>query len=147
MDATDRILLNCLSQDAKASLKTLAHACHLSSAAVHLRLKKFEEQGLLTGSHSRFNLDRLGYQTQSFIGVYFDRANLYQKVSKALAAIDEVVECYYTTGHFSLLVKVVCQDNAHLTKVLSRQIQPIDGVARTETFICLEESFVRPVKF
>lgn len=147
MDATDQIILNILSTNAKASLKTLADACHLSTAAVHLRLKKLEDQAVLTGSRSEINLHQLGYQTQSFIGIYFDRANMYQPVKKALLAIDEVVECYYTTGNFSLLVKVICRDNQHLTEVLSGKLQRIDGVARTETFICLEQSFSRAVKF
>lgn len=147
MDNIDRILLNNLSSNAKASLKLLADACNLSTAAVHLRLKKLEDSGVITGSRSEINLHKLGYQTQSFIGVYFDRANMYQPVSKALWEIIEVVECSYTTGNFSLLVKVVCRDNQHLTEVLSRKIQSIDGVARTETFICLEQTFSRPVKF
>lgn len=146
IDVTDRKILNLLSKDAKASLKQIGDACHLSSAGVHLRLKKLEEQGIITGSKYTLDHGKIGYQTQSFIGVYFDRANIYRKVSKALFAIPEVVECSYTTGNFSLLIKVLCKDNKHLTEILSDQIQTIEGIARTETFICLEQTFQREIE-
>lgn len=146
LDNTDRKILNFLSKDARASLKQIGDACHLSSAGIHLRLKKLEEQGIITGS--RFTIDhfKIGYQTQSFIGIYFDRANIYRKVSHALLAIPEVIECSYTTGNFSLLIKVMCRDNKHLTEILSNQIQTIEGIARTETFICLEQTFQREIE-
>ncbi|MBZ9650756.1 Lrp/AsnC family transcriptional regulator [Psychroflexus montanilacus] len=147
IDETDRKILNILSTDAKASLKYLGNVCHMSPTAVHLRLKKLEEQKIITGSKSMIDTYQLGYQTQSFIGIYFNKANIYRTVSKALLEINEVVECNYTTGNFSLLVKVVCRDNKHLTEVLSNKIQTIDGVARTETFICLEQTFTREIEF
>lgn len=146
IDATDRKILNVLSKDAKASLKQIGDACHLSTAGVHLRLKKLEESGIITGSKYTLDHFKMGYQTQSFIGVYFDRANIYRKVSKALFEIPEVVECSYTTGNFSLLIKVLCRDNKHLTEILSNQIQTIEGIARTETFICLEQTFQREIE-
>jgi len=147
IDQTDRKILNILSKDAKASLKWIGNECNMSPTAVHLRLKKLEEQKIITGSKSVIDTYQLGYQTQSFIGIYFNKANIYKTVSKSLIEIEEVVECNYTTGNFSLLVKVICRDNKHLTEVLSNKIQTIDGVARTETFICLEQTFTREIEF
>ena len=147
IDQTDRKILNILSKDAKASLKWIGNECNMSPTAVHLRLKKLEDQKVITGSKSVIDTYQLGYQTQSFIGIYFNKANIYKKVSQSLLEIEEVVECNYTTGNFSLLVKVICRDNKHLTEVLSNKIQTIDGVARTETFICLEQTFTREIEF
>jgi len=147
IDQTDRKILNILSKDAKASLKWIGNECNMSPTAVHLRLKKLEEQKIITGSKSVIDTYQLGYQTQSFIGIYFNKANIYKTVSKSLLEIEEVVECNYTTGNFSLLVKVICRDNKHLTEVLSNKIQTIDGVARTETSICLEQTFTREIEF
>ena len=147
IDDTDRKILNILSKDAKASLKWIGNECNMSPTAVHLRLRKLEEQKIITGSKSVIDTYQLGYQTQSFIGIYFNKANIYKSVSQALLQIEEVVECNYTTGNFSLLVKVICRDNKHLTNVLSNKIQIIDGVARTETFICLEQTFTREIEF
>ncbi|PKG42079.1 Lrp/AsnC family transcriptional regulator [Psychroflexus sp. MES1-P1E] len=147
LDVTDKKILNILSKDARAPLKQIGNECNMSPTAVHLRVKKLEEQKIITGSKSIIDTYLLGYQTQSFIGIYFNKANIYRKVSQALYEIDEVVECNYTTGNFSLLVKVICKDNKHLTEVLSNKIQTIDGVARTETFICLEQTFTREIEF
>ena len=147
IDATDRKILNILSKDAKTSLKWIGNSWIRKPTAVHLRLKKLEDLKIITGSKSVIDTYQLGYQTQSFIGIYFNKANIYKSVSQALLEIEEVVECNYTTGNFSLLVKVVCRDNKHLTEVLSNKIQTIDGVARTETFICLEQTFTREIEF
>lgn len=146
LDKTDRRILNLLSQDARISLKEIGNKCHLSSAGVHLRLKKLEDNGIITGSKCIIDTSKVGYQTQSFIGIYFDRANMYKKVSDQLREIPEVIECSYTTGNFSLLIKVLCRDNRHLTEILSNKIQVIEGIARTETFICLEQTFQREIQ-
>lgn len=147
LDKIDRKILTILSRDARTSLKEIGNQCHLSSAGVHLRLKKLEEQKIIIGSRCIIDTSKIGYQTQSFIGIYFDRANMYRKVSDLLKEIPEVVECSYTTGNFSLLIKVMCRDNRHLTEILSNKIQTIEGIARTETFICLEQTFQREIQF
>ena len=54
--------------------------------------------------------------------------------------IPEILECHYTTGNWSVLIKIICKNNAHLMNLLNKQIQSIDGVSRTETMISLEES-------
>ncbi len=73
------------------------------------------------------------------------RNDLYDKVVKELRKIDEVFSCNYTTGNYSLFLKIVCRDTQHLREVLHDRIQKIEGISRTETFISLEESFNRPV--
>ena len=57
--------------------------------------------------------------------------------------ISEIIECHYTTGNWSVLIKVICKDNEHLMSLLNNQIQSINGVSRTETFISLEQQIDR----
>lgn len=64
----------------------------------------------------------------------------------ALKAIPEIVDCHYTTGAYSMFVKIVCKDTEHLKNILHDFIQPIEGIERTETFISLEESINRPIQ-
>lgn len=142
-DDTDKKIIRILGNNAKASLQEVAQECHLSPAAIHLRIKKLEEQKVILGARLIIDPAKLGYQTMAFIGVYFERAGLYRSVKTELIKILEVVECSYTTGNYSLLLKLYCRDNYHLMDILSNQIQNIPGIARTETFICLENSFER----
>lgn len=145
IDETDKVILNCLMRDARMPLKEIAEACSLSAAAVHQRIRKMEEVGVITGSKLIVNPELLGYQTMSYIGIFLEKAGQYQEVKEALAFIPEVVECSYTTGDYSLLIKVYCTDNRHLMRLLSEQIQTMPGVSRTDTLICLEHSFERPL--
>jgi Lrp/AsnC family transcriptional regulator for asnA, asnC and gidA len=82
----------------------------------------------------------------AFIGVYLIRSDQYDKVVKELRKIHEVVSCHYTTGNYSLFLKIVCRDTQHLREVLHDKLQKIEGINRTETLISLDESFDRPLK-
>ena len=57
--------------------------------------------------------------------------------------ISEIIECHYTTGNWSVLIKVICKDNEHLMSLLNSRIQSINGVSRTETFISLKQQIDR----
>ena len=70
---------------------------------------------------------------------------MYRQIVPELEKIPEVVECHYTTGPYSMLIKLYARDNAHLMEVLHERIQHIDGVVSTETLISLDESFCREV--
>ena len=59
--------------------------------------------------------------------------------------IPEIIECHYTTGNWSIFIKLMCKDNEHLMNILNNKVQPIDGVSRTETFISLEQQIGRQV--
>ena len=70
---------------------------------------------------------------------------MYREVVRELEKIPEVVECHYTTGPYSMLIKVYAQDNQHLMELLNDQIQHIPGVSGTETLISLEQSMNRQI--
>ena len=83
------------------------------------------------------------YPSCAYLGVYLERASEYEKVIFQLKRIPEVIECHYTTGKYSLFLKIIAQDNDHLMRLLTTNIQSISGVSRTETFISLDESIMR----
>lgn len=145
IDETDKKILSILGNNARASLQEIAHHCHLSAAAIHLRVEKLEEQKVIIGSKLLLDPIKLGYQTMAFIGVFFEKAGLYKSVKRELEQVPEIIECSFTTGNYSLLLKIYCRDNHHLMDVLSNKIQVIPGIARTETFICLDHSFERMI--
>ena len=115
-------------------------------AAVHQRLKKLENSGLITSSQIVLNPKILGYKTTAFIGIYLDKAMRNPEAVKQLEKIPEVIECHYTTGNWSVLIKILCEDNEHLMSLLNQRIQPIEGVSRTETFISLNQQIKRQIQ-
>lgn len=145
IDELDKKILNILAKDARTSLSDIAKECDVSSAAIHQRFKKLEETKVILGSRLIVDPKLLGINTMAFVGVFFEKAGYYKKVLKQLEKIPQIVECSFTTGNYSLLLKICCKDNQHLMDVLSNSIQNIDGIARTETFICLENPIDRSV--
>jgi Lrp/AsnC family transcriptional regulator for asnA, asnC and gidA len=91
------------------------------------------------------NTKKLGYSTMAYIGVYLDKAMNNPSAVRALQEIPEVLECHYTTGNWSILIKVLCKNNEHLMQILNNHIQRIEGISRTETFISLNQQIDRQI--
>lgn len=145
MDATDRKIINILASNARLSLQKVAAECDISSTAVHQRIKKLEESNIIQGTNLVMNHQALGLRTMAFIGVFLNTADLAGEIVEAFKNIPEIVECSFTTGTYSLFLKIYCEDNQHLTEVLSDKIQALPGISRTETFIVLKHPIDRQV--
>ncbi|GGG36698.1 transcriptional regulator [Croceivirga lutea] len=146
IDGIDKKILRYLMDDARKPILEIARNIGISGAAIHQRLRKLESSGLIAGSKFVVNPRVLGYSTMAYIGIYLDRAMSNPKAVKALEKIPEVLECHYTTGNWSILIKVLCKDNEHLMHVLNKKIQQIEGVSRTETFISLNQQIDRQIE-
>ncbi|MEX0273841.1 MAG: Lrp/AsnC ligand binding domain-containing protein [Flavobacteriaceae bacterium] len=145
IDGIDKKILRFLMADARTPILEISRNIGISGAAIHQRLRKLEASGLLAGSKFMVDPKVLGYTTLAFIGIYLDKAMSNPAAVKQLEKIPEVLECHYTTGHWSILIKVLCKDNEHLMQVLNRQIQQINGISRTETFISLNQQINRQI--
>jgi Lrp/AsnC family transcriptional regulator, regulator for asnA, asnC and gidA len=147
IDGIDKEILSNLMSDARKPILQIANKIGISGAAIHQRLKKLEDAGVISGSKFIINNKVLGYKTMAFIGIFLDKASSNAEAVKELKKIPEVLECHYTTGNWSILIKIICHDNEHLMQLLNKKIQPIDGVSRTETFISLEQQIERQIQF
>ena len=145
IDGIDKRILKFLMEDARTPILEIARNIGISGAAIHQRLRKLESSGLMSGSKFIINPKMLGYTTMAYIGIFLDKAMSNPKAVRALKEIPEVLECHYTTGNWSILIKVLCRDNEHLMQLLNKNIQQIEGVSRTETFISLDQQIDRQI--
>lgn len=146
IDGIDKKILRYLMEDARTPILEIARKIGISGAAIHQRLRKLERSGLLSGSKFIINPKALGYSTMAYVGIYLDKAMSNPIAVKQLEKIPEVLECHYTTGNWSILIKVLCRDNEHLMHLLNKKIQQIEGVSRTETFISLDQQIDRQIQ-
>ncbi len=146
IDGIDKIILRQLMQDARKPILEIARKVGISGAAIHQRLRKLEKSGLLAGSKFIVDPKVLGYRTMAFVGIYLERAANNARAVRQLEDIPEVIECHYTTGNWSVLIKILCKNNEDLMNLLNKKIQAIDGVSRTETFISLDQQIDRQIK-
>ena len=145
IDGIDKIILKKLIDDARTPILSIAREVGISGAAIHQRLRKLEASGLIAGSKFVLNPKVLGYKTLAFVGIFLDAASKNSAAIKRLKEIPEVIESHYTTGNYAIFIKIRCRDNEHLMNVLNVEIQNIKGVARTETFISLDQHIDRQI--
>ncbi len=143
IDNTDLKILEILRDDAKKPYTEVARRVNVSQGTVHVRMTKLEEAGIVEKTTLKLNYAKLGYDITAFIGIFLEKSALYDKVVAKLKEIEEITSIHYTTGNYSMFVKIHCRDTNHLKEVLHDKMQQVDGIERTETMISLEESLDR----
>lgn len=144
-DLLDRKILKIITVDARRSFKEIAAHCGVSRAAIHQRVVRMVEKGTITGSGYQVSPKYLGFGTCTYIGIKLERGSMYNDAVGQLVNIPEIVECHFTTGPYTMLVKLYSRDNEHLKDLLNNKIQQIPGVTSTETMISLEQSIARTI--
>ena len=145
IDKLDKKILSILSQNARMPFKDVAIECGVSRAAIHQRVQRLQEEGVITGSGFDVNPKSLGYSTCTYVGITLERGNMYKKVVEKVVQIPEIVECHFTTGPYTMLIKLFARDNEQLMDLLNNKLQGIPGVVSTETLISLEQSLKREI--
>ena len=145
IDRIDQIILRCLIKNARMPYLEIARECGVSGAAIHQRIKKLEDKGIITGSRLLVRPEALDLNICAFVAVSLTQASDYKDVIDELEKIPEVVECHFVTGEFSLLVKLYCVNNDHLMKLILKTIQGIHNVSKTVTYISLDQAIDRQV--
>ena len=145
IDSLDRKILKIIMRNARIPSKDVAMECGVSRAAIHQRIQRLTELDVITGSGYTVNPKVLGYSTCTYIGVTLERGAMYRDVVPEFEKIPEIVECHFTTGPYTMLIKLYARDNEHLMDLLNNHIQMIPGVVGTETLISLDKSIDRQI--
>ena len=133
IDNLDKKILSILSKNARIPFKDVAAECGVSRAAIHQRVQHLINGGVITGSGFDVNPKSIGYSTCTYVGLNLERGSMYKDVVKQLKEIPEIVECHFTTGSYTMLLKVYARDNEQLMDLLNNKMQMIPGVVSTET--------------
>lgn len=145
IDSLDRQILEIISQNARIPFKDVAAECGVSRAAIHQRVQRLIDLGVIIGSGYHVNPKSLGYRTCTYVGIKLEKGSMYKNVVAELKKIPEIVECHFTTGPYTMLTKLYSRDNEHLMDLLNSKIQEIPGVTATETLISLEQSIKKEI--
>lgn len=145
IDNLDKKILNIIMQNARIPSKDVAVQCGVSRAAIHQRIQRLIDMNVITGSGYQVDPHKLGFNTCTYVGVKLEKGSLYREAAAELCKITEVVECHFTTGPYSMLIKVYATDNGHLMQLLNDRIQQVPGVTETETLISLEQTLNRHI--
>ena len=145
IDNLDRHILKMVMHNARIPSKDVAVECGVSRAAIHQRIQRMIDLNVITGSGYSVDPHVLGFSTCTYIGVTLERGAMYRDAVPEFEKIPEIVECHFTTGPYTLLLKLYARDNEHLMDLLNNKIQMIPGVVGTETLISLDNSISREI--
>ncbi|MCG8572619.1 MAG: Lrp/AsnC ligand binding domain-containing protein [Spirochaetes bacterium] len=145
MDHLEKQILKELQDNGRRHFQELARDLDVSGGTIHVRYAKLKEMGVIKGSKVIIAPETLGYDVCAFIGINLKSADVYQIVLDKLREIPEVIEAHYTTGGYSIFIKVYAHTTQGLYELLVQKIQSIDGVLSTESFISLEMPIDRDI--
>ena len=145
LDAIDRKILKYLIKNARMPFLEIARECGISGAAIHQRIRKLDEAGIILGSRLIVDPKVMGFDGCAYISIMLKDPQLQARTVEELKKVDEIVECHYITGKGNILVKLYCVDNEHLMHTIFDGILRIQGISTTETNISLQEVFQREV--
>jgi Lrp/AsnC family transcriptional regulator for asnA, asnC and gidA len=142
LDQLDKKILRLIAEDARVPFLEVARACNVSGAAIHQRIQKLNNLGVLKGSQFIVDPEKIGYETCAYIGLYLKNPEKFDHVMEELKKIPEVVECHYTTGGFDMFIKIYALNNHHLLNIIHDKLQPL-GLSRSETIISFNAAIDR----
>lgn len=142
MDSLDKKILKLIAEDARIPFLEVARSCNVSGAAIHQRIQKLNNLGVLKGSQFIIDPEKIGYETCAYIGLNLKNPESFDDVVNELKKIPEVVECHYTTGDYDMFIKIYALNNHHLLNIIHDKLQPL-GLSRSETIISFNSAFDR----
>ena len=142
LDKLDKQILRLIAGDARIPFLEVARACNVSGAAIHQRIQKLTQCGILKGSQFVIDPEKIGYETCAYIGLNLKNPENFDLVVEELKKIPEVVECHYTTGDFDMFIKIYALNNHHLLNIIHDNLLPL-GLSRSETIISFNSAIDR----
>lgn len=146
LDAVDAGILTALSVDSRRSYAEVAGEVGLSTAAVHERVRKMIERGVIERFALRVDPERVGLRFTAFVAIRNDGGAHCRDIAPRLRELPEVLELHSVAGEHDFLAKVRTTHARALEDVLY-QIKAIPGVARTTSTVVLNTEFEeRPLR-
>lgn len=140
MDEYDRKILSALSVEGRISMTALGARVGLSKTPVTARVKRLEEDGVITGYRATLSASKLGVEHIAFLEVKLSdtREKALDAFNQAVRAIPEVEACHMIAGGFDYLIKVRTSDIFAYRQVLGEQLSRLPNVASTSTYISMQ---------
>ncbi len=144
LDKLDKKILCLIAEDARIPFLEVARECKVSGAAIHQRIQKLTNLGVLKGSQFVIDPEKIGFETCAYMGLNLKNPENFDEVVEALKKIPEIVECHYTTGEYDLFIKVYAHNNHHLLTIIHDKLQVL-GLSRTVSLISYNAVIDRPL--
>lgn len=140
MDGFDRAILETLATDGRISITDLAQRIGLSKSPTQARLRKLEQDGVITGYRATLDPVRLGLDHVAFVEVKLTdtREAALRAFNAGVLSVPEIEQAHMIASNFDYLLKVRTADMAAYRAVLGEKISALPYVASTSTYVAME---------
>lgn len=143
LDGIDWSILKALEKNARKPLSSIAENLGVSNTMVHQRYHRLLESGVLKKTTIEIDEQSLGFEWSTFTGIILKEDSDSAAVVEALKKIEEVTECYYITGTYTLYLRIVAKSSRHMREILYEKIDLIPGILKTESLVNFGTAFKR----
>jgi len=144
VEETDRLILTLLADDGRMSYTDLGKATGLSTSAVHQRVKRLEQRGLIKGYGATIDHERVGLPLTAFISIRPIDPSQPDDSPDRLSTVPEIESCWSVAGDESYILKVRVPTPGHLEDLLAR-IRSVANVSTRTTIVLSTPYENRPV--
>ncbi|HEY5524710.1 MAG TPA: Lrp/AsnC family transcriptional regulator [Clostridium sp.] len=137
MDKMDYKILKCLKSNARNKASAISKEIHLSVSAVLERIHKMEKSNVIKSYTIIVDQKKLENDVTALMEVSLEHPKFYEAFSIAIKGNANIVSCYYLTGDFDFMLKIICQSSDDLERI-HREIKSLEGVATTKTHFVLK---------
>lgn len=139
LDDIDRRMVAAPVDDGRLSMRALAEQVHISRAGAYSRLDRLTQTGVVTGFTATVDPARAGLQTAAYVALTIAQ-DAWREISTHLSAVRYVEHIALLAAEFDVLVLVRCPDNTTLRGVVLEEIQAIEGVRSTRTWLVFADA-------
>ena len=137
MDNIDYKILGCLKKNSRLTASSISEEINLSVSAVIERIRKMESSGVIKGYTIEVDQKKLGNEMVAIMEVRLKHPKYYDEFAQLIQTNDSIVACFYMTGDFDFILKIVTDSAAGLDEVY-RFVKGYEGVSATETHFVLK---------
>jgi Lrp/AsnC family transcriptional regulator, leucine-responsive regulatory protein len=139
LDAIDLKILRLLVADGRMSIQALADSAGMSPTPVARRLKRMEQNDIITGYTAMINEAALGFSMSVFVSVKLDKQidTALENFERAVRDFPEIVDCWLMTGNRDYLMRISTKDLIDFENFLVGKLTKVNGVASIESSIPL----------
>ncbi|EHH1171928.1 Lrp/AsnC family transcriptional regulator [Vibrio parahaemolyticus] len=140
MDTIDRQLLHLIQKDATLTTAELADQVGLSASPCARRLKRLEQEGVISGYRAMISRGAVGIAMTVFVEVSLNnhQASSIDEFETAIVDMDEVISCHVVSGAYDYLLEVVSKDLPGYES-FTRKLQRLENVKDIHTHLAIRQ--------
>jgi Lrp/AsnC family transcriptional regulator for asnA, asnC and gidA len=135
----DKEILKILSEDGRTPASDIARKLRQPATTIRNRIGRLEKLNVISGYKAIINRRKIGFEIKAIIQIQLENTRVVNDFIDALIDVEEVIETIIATGPVDAFLTVWVKDIDHLNEILTKKINLLPKVVRTNTLVVYED--------